>query len=129
MSKSKILYILLIVFTCNHSAKCQKLNYNQNLIRSSQSDIIEITIKQADSCLKVNQAYITTKQLLIVSEKQKELYKKQSDFFYLKADSLSLVNEQLIVKFKSELKAKRKAIIEIWTERIGILIAGFLILK
>lgn len=129
MSKSKILYILLIVFTYNHSAKCQKLNYNQNLIRSSQSDIIEITIKQADSCLKVNQAYITTKQLLIVSENQKELYKKQSDFFFSKADSLSLANEQLTVKFQSERKAKRKARFELWTERVGILIAGFFILK
>ena len=79
--------------------------------------------------MKVNQAYITTKQLLIVSEKQKELYKKQSDFFYLKSDSLSLVNEQLNIKFQAERKAKRKARFELWTERIGILIAGFLILK
>ena len=64
-----------------------------------------------------------------MSEKQKELYKKQSDFFFSKADSLSLANEQLSIKFKTEQKAKRKARFELWTERIGILIAGFLILK
>ena len=64
-----------------------------------------------------------------MSEKQKELYKKQSDFLFSKADSLSLANEQLTIKFKAELKAKRKARFELWTERIGILIAGFFILK
>ena len=128
MSKSKILYILLIVFTYNHSAKCQKLNYNQNLIRSSQ-DEITISLKQADSCLKVNQAYITTKQLLIVSEKQKNIFEKQSNFFFLKADSLSLANEQLSIKLLAEKKAKIKAKFEIWTERVVILLGTILILK
>lgn len=128
MKKLKILYFMLIACIYAHSVKCQRLNYNQNLLRSSQDEII-ISLKQADSCLKVNQAYLTTKQLLIVSEKEKSLYKNQANFFFLKADSLSLANEQLSIKLLAEKKAKRKAKFELWTERVVILLGTILILK
>lgn len=128
MKKLKILYILLIAFTCTHSVKCQKLNYNQNLTRSFQDETILITAKQADSCLKVNQAYQTTKGLLKVEQKEKEVYKNQAKFFFVKADSLSLANETLSIQLKKEKKEKRNTKIQLWGERL-LFIASFFVFK
>lgn len=128
MNKSKIQSLTLILCIFANLALCQTKNDNRNLTDYSQSSFL-ITQKQADSCLKVNQAYQTTKQLLIVSEKEKNVFKNQANFFFIKADSLSLANEQLTIKFVSERKAKRKAKFELWTERLAVLIAGYFIIK
>lgn len=128
MKKLEIHYLTLILCTFANLALCQIKNDSRNLTDYSKSSFL-ITQKQADSCLKVNQAYKLTNQLLIVSEKEKNVFKNQANFFFLKADSLSLANEQLTIKFVAEKKAKRKAKFELWTERLVVVIAGYFILK
>lgn len=64
-----------------------------------------------------------------MSEKEKNVFKNQANFFFLKADSLSFVNEQLNIKFVAERMAKRKAKFELWTERFFVVIAGYFIIK
>lgn len=133
MKKLKIHYLTLILCICVNLALCQQKKEYKSLTSSFQNETVVVTQNQIDSCLKVNQAYQTTKGLLKVSENEKEVYKNQARYFIVKADSMSIVNDTLSIKLKTEkvenkvLKKQNKSLtVQIWVDRV-IFVANILI--